>query len=174
LKHNQKYIIPFKGLKDGKHIFSFKLDRAFFEIFEVEEINKVELISEIQLVKKNSYLELEFSIEGYIEVICDLCLDYYPQKINSKGKLYIRFGEEIAELSDELVVIPSTQTELDVSQYLYDFSMLGIPFKKQHPKGKDGKSGCDPEMVKILKNMEVREDDSQTDPRWNNLKNLKN
>ncbi len=172
MKHNQKYIIPFKGLQDGKHIFRFKLEKEFFEIFEVEEINNVELDCEIQLVKKNSYLEVEFGIEGYIEVICDVCLDFYPQKIESSGKLYIRFGEESEELSDELIVIPSNQAELDVSQYLYDFSMLGIPFKKQHPTGKNGKSGCDPEMVKILKNMEVKEDTAQTDPRWNNLKNL--
>jgi uncharacterized protein len=172
LKHNQKYIIPFKGLKDGKHTFSFKLNREFFEIYEAEEINKVELVCEIQLVKKNSYLEIEFAIEGYIEVICDICLDFYAQKIASTGKLYIRFGEEIAELSDELIVIPSSQTEFDVSQYLYDFSMLGIPFKKQHPLDKNGKSGCDPEMIKILKSMEVREEPSQTDPRWNNLKKI--
>jgi len=159
-------------LKDGKHIFSFKLEKEFFELFEVEEINNVELVSEIQLVKKNSYLEVEFTIEGYIEVICDVCLDFYAQRIESFGKMYIRFGEESEELSDELIVIPSTQTELNVSQYLYDFSMLGIPFKKQHPTGKDGKSGCDQEMIKILKKMEVKEDTTQTDPRWNNLKNL--
>ena len=172
MKHNQKYIIPFKGLQDGKHIFSFNLDKEFFELFEVEEINKVALICEIQLVKKNSYLEIEFSIKGYIEVICDICLDFYAQEIKSGGKLYIRFGEESVELSDELVVVPLSQTELDVSQYMYDFSMLGIPFRKQHPAGKKGESGCDPEMVKILRKMEVREDDSQTDPRWNNLKKL--
>lgn len=172
MKHNQKYIIPFKGLKDGKHIFSFKLGKEFFEIFEVEEINNVELVSEIQLVKKNSFLEIEFAIEGYIEVICDLCLDFYAQRIESFGKIYIRFGEESEELSDELIVIPSNQAELDVSQYIYDFSMLGIPFKKQHPTSKEGKSGCDPEMIKILKKLEVKEDTLQTDPRWNNLKIL--
>jgi uncharacterized protein len=172
LKHNQNYIIPFKGIKDGKDIFRFNLDREFFDLFEVEEINHVDLVAEIQLVKKINYAELEFSIRGYIEVICDLCLDLYAQKIESDGRLFIRFGDESAELSDELIVIPSNQTEIEISQYLFDFSMLGIPFKKQHPSDIKGQSGCDPEMVKILRNMEIKEKNLQTDPRWNSLKKL--
>jgi uncharacterized protein len=172
LKHNQKYILPFKGLKDGKHIFGFKLDKELFELFEVEEIRDIDLVTEIQLVKKNSYLELEFVIRGNIEIICDVCLDFYAQKIESTGKLFIRFGEENAELSDELLIIPASQTELEISQYLYDFTMLGIPFRRQHPQDLKGESGCDPEMIKILRNMELKEVNSQTDPRWNNLKNL--
>ena len=148
------------------------MDRGFLDLFEVEEINNVDLDAEIQLVKGINYLELDFRITGYIEVICDVCLNYYAQKIESGGDLYIRYGEESTELSDELIVIPANQTELEVSQYLFDFSMLGIPFRKQHPPDSDGQSGCDPEMVKILRNMELREENLQTDPRWNNLKNL--
>jgi uncharacterized protein len=172
LKHNQKYILPFKGLKDGKHIFSFKLDKELFELFEVEGIRNIDLVTEIQLVKKNSYLELEFLIRGNIEVICDVCLDFYVQKIESIGRLFIRFGEESDELSDELIVIPARETELEISQYIYDFTMLGIPFRRQHPQDLNGESSCDPEMIKILRNMEVKEENSHTDPRWNNLKKL--
>jgi len=173
LKHNQKYIIPFKGLNNGNYNFSFKLNRDFFNSFEVEEINKVELEAEVQLVKKTNYLELEFSITGFIEVICDVCLDFYAQKIESGGKLYIRFGEVNNELSEELIVIASNQTEIDISQQLYDFSMLGIPFRKQHDIDSKGESGCDPEMVKILSNMMEKDENRQNDPRWSNLKNLK-
>jgi uncharacterized protein len=173
LKHNQKYIIPFKGLNDGNHIFSFKLDRHFFDLYEVKEINNVELNAEIQLVKKINYLELEFCITGYIEVICDVCLDFYAQKIESSGKLYIRFGEESAELSDELIAIPFNQTEIEISQYLFDFSMLGIPVRKQHTPEINGENGCDPEMIRILRSIEMKEENRKYDPRWNNLKKIK-
>jgi uncharacterized protein len=173
LKYSQKYIIPFKGLKNGKHIFRFKLDRSFFNLFEVEEINNVDLSAEIQVDKKISYVELDLNIRGYIEVICDVCLEFYAQKIESNGKLFIRFGEESTELSDELIVVPFNQNEIEISQYLFDYSMLGLPFKKQHTPVNDGESGCDPEMLRILKNMEVKEENPGYDPRWNNLKKLK-
>ena len=149
------------------------MNRDFFNSFEVEEINKVELEAEVQLVKKTNYLELEFSVTGFLEVICDLCLDFYAQKIESGGKLYIRFGEVHTELSDELIVIPSNQTEIDISQQLYDFSMLGIPFRKQHAIDINGESGCNPEMIKILGNMKQNDENRQNDPRWSSLKDLK-
>ena len=172
MKHNQKYIIPFKGLKDGKHIFTYNLDRGFFDLFEADEINRVDLNAEIQCNKKDNFIELQFSINGFIETICDLCLDYYPQKIKSTGNLYIRFGEESIELSDELIVIPFNQTEFEISQYLFDLSMLGIPFKRQHDPDTNG-HGCDPEMIKILRNLETKKELNQSDLRWNILKKIK-
>jgi uncharacterized protein len=172
LKDNQKYIISFNGLKDGQHIFIFKLQRKFFDLFEVNEIKNVELNAEIQCIKKPNFVKLEFKISGYIETICDLCLEYYRQKIESTGNLIIRFGENAIELSDELIVIPVNQTEIDISQYLYDFSMLGLPLKRQH-NPYNGQDGCNPAMINILAELQSKEEPRISDPRWNTLKKIK-
>jgi uncharacterized metal-binding protein YceD (DUF177 family) len=53
---------------------------------------------------------------------------------------------------------------------------LSIPLRHVHPKNKDGKRDCNPEMLKKLKNYmrPESEDKPLTDPRWDALKKLGN
>ena len=41
------------------------------------------------LKKKSTFLELDFQISGYVEIICDRCLDEYHQEIDYEGKFVI-------------------------------------------------------------------------------------
>lgn len=165
------YRLPFKGLEEGSHQYSFDLPGLFFEHFSSTEIRTGNLTAEVELIKRSSFLELQFHVEGFVEVVCDRCLEYYKQPIQTDARLFVKFGELFREESEELVIIPVSETELDLSHYLYEFVLLGIPYRKVHPEDEKGNPGCDPDMLRRLKELSV-ETEEQPDPRWDKLKEL--
>jgi uncharacterized protein len=165
------YRLPFKGLQEGSYRYQFDLPGSFFEQFSSEDLGNADLKAEVHLIKRSSFLELKVEIVGYLEVICDRCLEFYKQNLKTEGHLFIKFGEIQREESDELIVIPQTDTDIDLSQYLYEFVLLGIPFRRVHPDEPNGTEGCDPDMIKRLKELSVDKTE-ETDHRWDKLKEL--
>jgi uncharacterized metal-binding protein YceD (DUF177 family) len=87
-------------------------------------------------------------------------------------KLFVKFGETNEEQTDEIIVLSFSEHEFDLKQYLYEYILLSLPYRKVHPNDKKGKSLCNKEMLKKLNEYVIRGDDQTIDPRWDNLKNL--
>ena len=75
------------------------------------------------------------------------------------------------EENDEIVVIPEHDYEIDLSQYLYEYINLILPYRKVHGEDENGNSLCNPD---IIKKIEEHTEEEATDPRWDALKKLKN
>ncbi|NJO68670.1 MAG: DUF177 domain-containing protein [Bacteroidetes bacterium] len=170
MKRQSQYVIAYKGLKDGLHLFDFKVDDKFFEAYENSEIEKAAVDIRITMNKKPSVLEFEFKLEGRVSVPCDRCLDLFALDIEYEAPLFIKFGEETHEETDELIVISEHDTEIDVSQFIYEFIHLSLPYRRIHPEDKHGRPTCNEEMINRLKELSVNADKTETDPRWNDLK----
>lgn len=177
MKTMKEYTISFVGLKLGKHHFDYKIDNAFFAFFDYDEFNDAHVDASLLLTKKANMLELEFSIRGSVNINCDLTNVAYDQVVEDKLALVVKFGEEFDEVNEELLIIPHGEHQIAVQQYLYEAIVLAVPAKRIHPKVKDGSMGAD-----ILKKLEElspkatdeRQNDGETDPRWNKLKELLN
>jgi uncharacterized protein len=174
-----RYEIPFKGLKEGGHQFDYEIDDMFFEAFDSTLVNKGQIKAKVTLTKQSTLLILDMAIKGSVELMCDRCLDFYDQKVKNKTRLVVKFGSENDELSDELIVIPFEDHMINVAQYLFEQIALSLPIKHVHPDISKGTSGCDPEMLKKLKEYIVEEipegNDSEIpviDERWSELKKL--
>jgi uncharacterized protein len=171
-----KYEIPYKGLSEGVHQFDFELDDKFFEKFENSEVKKGSLKAELLLTKQSTLMIFEFSVKGTVELLCDRCLDVYNQKVSGKSKLFVKFGSEDVELSEDVIVVSQDEFQINVAQYLYELVILGLPIKRVHPIKKNGQSACDPEMIAKLNEYLVEEkepeDEEPVDERWNELKKL--
>ena len=73
------------------------------------------------------------------------------------------------------MIIPEKEHELDLSQILYEFIVLSLPYQCIHPVDNQGNSTCDPEMIKQLAmHSGSTKKQKQTDPRWDQLKHLMN
>jgi uncharacterized metal-binding protein YceD (DUF177 family) len=95
--------------------------------------------------------------------------------VEAKEKLYVRFGDKFEELDDNIIVIPRNESKFNISQYIYEFVVLSIPYKKVHLEDGNNKSGCDSEMLKRLNEFKAEEkkiSNNDIDPRWDKLKNL--
>jgi len=169
------YSIPLTGLKEGSHIFEFEIDNDFFACFEGSEISAGELVAAVTLVKRSSHMELELVLRGSVEVICDRCLEPYMQWVDTKGKLLIKHGEKWEEVDDEVLIIPHGESQLDLAQLIYEFSILGLPIQRLHPDDEEGFSGCDPDMLARITGFadDEEEEEENFDPRWKDLGKLK-
>ena len=165
----RQYVIPFTGLKDGNHTFNFVIDDKFFEAFEESEVKSGHLDVQIDLVKNPRFLEMHFTLDGAVRVMCDRCLEMFDLEVDYEDMLYFRFGEESYEQSENVIILSPKEYEIETAQYLYEFIHLSLPYQKIHPE-LNGESGCDQGMIERLN--KLKNDETKTDPRWDQLKEI--
>lgn len=175
MKVNKEFLIPFAGLKQGKHQFEFDIDKTFFDDFGFDEYNDVNIKVNLILEKRSTMLELTFKHKGTVNVPCDLSNEDFDLPVKGKLDLIVKFGEEYNNDNDEILVLPHGEHQVDVSQYIYEMIVLSVPSKRVHPGIKDGTVAAD--MINKLdelspKEKQVEEKKEDTDPRWDELKKL--
>lgn len=167
------FIIPFVGLKEGSHDYQFVIDRPFFDHFASSETQEGKLTANVLLVKRPQMLTFEIILDGYVVLPCDRCGNEFHQPIKGIFNLVVNTNGETFNDEDDLVTISSGEYEFDISQYIYEYILLGIPAKRlceNDPKG----NGCDPEILAKLKELNAHsEEEKQSDPRWDVLRNIK-
>jgi uncharacterized protein len=163
------FVLEFAGLDEGIYTFEFMVDDKFFKEFELSEISEGKVMVELQLDKQSTMMVLDFAINGYVICVCDRCLEEYPENISGNEQIIVKFNEDKSEDSDEIKVLSPSEHHIDISQDIFEFITLMLPYKKVHPLDKKGKSSCDPEIIKILENLNVQ---NNIDPRWDELKKL--
>lgn len=175
MKPLKEFTIQFVGLKIGEHYFDYEISNKFFESFEYDEFNDVNIKADVKLTKKTTLLELDFSIDGFVNVNCDLTNEPYNQPIENEFSLVVKFGEEFNDENDEILVIPHGEYQVNVAQYIYELIVLSVPSKRIHPGVNDGTLESD--ILKKLDELspkikEEKTEEEEIDPRWNKLKNL--
>jgi len=177
MKKLNEFLIPFIGLKLGKHQFEYQIDKAFFDHFEYDDFEKADIKVNLVFEKKSTMLELNFKHKGTVYVPCDLTSEMFDLPIKGKFKLVVQFGEEYNDDNDELLILPHGEHQIDVSQCIYEMIVLSVPHKRIHPGVKDGT--LDSEALKKLNELAVKEEKlktaekkEDTDPRWDKLKQL--
>jgi len=167
MKVLEEFVIPFVGLKEGVHDYSFKIGAEFFESFEYSEVEQGEVHVNVSMEKQERMLVFYFSIRGEVQLPCDRCLAALNLPIEGNERLIVKFGQEYEEESDEILIIPETDSRIDISNFIYEYIMLLLPYKRVHPEGEDL---CDQEVVDKLN----QHTQNESDPRWAALKELKN
>jgi len=175
MKALKSYTIPFVGLKEGMHHFDFQIDNTFFQHFEYDEFNAIDVKIDLEFEKKSTLLELNFSAEGSVNVNCDISNEPYNQSINDNFKLVVKFGNEYNDDNDDILIVPHGEYEINVAQYIYELIILAVPIKRVHPGIEDGSLESD--ILSKLEELSPSEDhktksSEDIDPRWNNLKKL--
>lgn len=177
MKKSKDFLIPFVGLKLGKHPFEYQINNSFFEDFGFDEFQEASIEVKVVLEKKSNLLELNFKHKGTVNVPCDKTGEDFDLPIKSKMKLIVRFAEEFNNDNEELLVLPFEEFQLDIAQYIYEMVVLSVPQKRVHPGIKEGT--LQTIALKKLQELSVTETksaqtkhDTNIDPRWDKLKQL--
>jgi uncharacterized metal-binding protein YceD (DUF177 family) len=177
MSKTNKYLIPFSGLKLGKHHFEYQISNAFFENLDYHEFQNSDIKVNVILEKKSTLLELTFKHKGTINVPCDLTSEDFDLPIKSKMKLIVSFGDEFNNDNEELLILPHGESEIDITQYIYEMIVLSVPLRRVHPGIKDG--SLDTESLRKLNELSLKEvkkadnkEQKNIDPRWDKLKQL--
>jgi len=181
------YNIPLKTLSQGTHTYEYVLDRKFFDAIDGEEVRKGNVSVTVNVKRTSSSFDFDFDIKGVVKVPCTRCLDDMNQEVDTRNRLIVKFGKEYSEESDEIVIIPEDEGEINIARCLYEFSALTIPIKHVHPAGEcnrvvsskfrkhravsvddedddDGETGDE--------DFSEEEESSSSDQRWDALKGL--
>ena len=176
MKPLKAYDIQFVGLKLGRHIYDYEINQTFFEYFEFDEFNTINVNLNIHLEKKTTLFELKFSGNGYVNINCDVSNEPYDQPINFNFNLVVKFGQEYNNENDSILIIPHGSHEINIAQYIYELIVLSIPQKRIHPGVVDGTLNSEilRKLEDLSPNADLKAENSSDDidPRWNKLKKL--
>ena len=185
------YKLPLKTLPHGSHAFDYKLQKQFFVDMESADIRDADLDVHVDVNYKGDLYEITLTVKGEITLICDRCLDDLQWPVDTTFHIFVKYGPDYNDDSDELLEIPESDAELNIA--------LTIPIKHVHPLGKCNRAmssllkkhrapghiesdGDDDEMMdEMIEEVETEQmqpdtaddDDVPTDPRWDELKKLK-
>ena len=167
MNSNENLTIVFASLKAGKNHFNFQLNESFFKKYELLDSENGLININIVLTKNINMFELEFKINGNINLICDICASEYSQKIENYFTQIVKFSNKsIVSSDDDIIFIDANKTSIDLSHYLYELISVSIPAKRIHINKKD----CDQNVLNKLTSFETTE--NNIDPRWSVLKKL--
>ncbi len=179
------YRIDLKNLTPGVHEFDYLLENKFFVDIDGDQFQKGKVHVHLTLKRTAMVFELNFHSEGIVVIPCDRCLDDMEQPIETDNRLYVKFGSEYAEESDEILIIPEDDGTLNIAWFLYEFIALAIPMKHVHAPGKCNKAMSaklsqhrarsiddEDDDFEDMNDNEISEQNVPTDPRWDALKGL--
>jgi len=173
-----EYIVPFSGMKVGKHQFDYRIRKEFFDAFEYSEIKDGDLNVIVTVDKSETMMIMNFDIAGEITMECDICLGELKHSIETKYRQIFKFSDdEDLKLDDEITYVRSTEFEVNIAPFVIEFINLSKPNKSRHEDGE-----CDEDLLAVLdeyllvEEEEIEEsiEEEEIDPRWNALKKLKN
>jgi len=182
----EQYNIPLKELKTETKVYEYDLDDIYFKKIDSPEVQHGRINAIVTVRKKIGLFDLNFELNGIIQIPCDRCLDDMDQPIQYKEKIQVKFGEKFSE-EDEIVIVPEADGAINIAWFLYEFIVLNIPLKHVHATGE-----CNKTMVTKLKKhitrqksdsdddeIDLGDDDDEipteettTDPRWDGLQNI--
>ena len=169
MEKENEFLIPVSGLALGVHSFKFDINDDFFADLDYSEVKQAAVTVDLEVLREELMMTLNFHLEGKVLVTCDRCADEFYIPIQSEQVFYIKFGAEGVEESDDVVVVPAEEHAYDVRSLIYEYIILSIPIHRVHPEGE-----CNPKVLALLSHDEEPSDEEiATDPRWAALKDVK-
>jgi uncharacterized metal-binding protein YceD (DUF177 family) len=152
--HNE-FLIPFVGLKIGKHLFDFEVGNSFFESMEYSIIEQGNVKVTLELDKKETMMIALFHAEGIINTLCDRCNTPMDLEIDGGYKLIYKFGLEEEE-DEMLVVLHPDSYQIDITNPIYELITTQLPLRVLHDEGY-----CDEEMWELIQQHIVNPEDEE-------------
>ena len=176
-KELRTYDINIYSLKDQAYDYEYELRDSFFDSFENSLTEKGELNVKVVITKSATHINADFSIDGWVQLICDRSLDSFKLDIAVRDTIIFKFGDHYEELDDILISIPYDAEKLNLAQYIYELILLQIPIKKLAPQFEEDDSDeeNDEDILIYTSTHETDEEDKPSlDPRWAGLDKFKN
>ncbi len=167
MSHRREYDIAFVGLKQGVHVFEYRVDDKFFLEYGEQEFTNCIADIKLSLEKNASFMQLKFDIGGTVDVLCDRCGNNLSKQLWDEFTIIVKMTEEPDAMNEQeedpdVYYISRGESHLHVADWLFEFVNLSIPFQKMCNEEEMGGSQCNNEVLEKLRKMEedVRKDSS--------------
>jgi len=169
----KQFSIPIKGLKNGIHQFEFQLDTQFFQHFENSPIKDGQFEVKLEFDKRIDMFVLTFDTDGTIKANCDRCLENIDLPVQDQQTLIVKISEEDVLEEEDIIYILSSQSELNVAKFIYEYIVLALPLTNVYDCNSEENKPCNEEMLKHLDVSPTTDEETKDNPVWDVLKKLK-
>ncbi|MEX0646699.1 MAG: DUF177 domain-containing protein [Balneolaceae bacterium] len=157
-------------IPDGKSTRNVQIVDGELELDE--EINLLEAGVQIDFYKTDHFIQTEFSVDALVTLRCDRSLKPFNQEV--KGAYQVLYEPDEVEQSETekgaVRQIPSDELAIDIEKDVRDTIMLALPVRKLHPDFLDSEGN--PKEFET-QHYGPAPDEEKIDPRWAELKKLK-
>ena len=176
--NNREFIIPFVGLKEGIHEFVYSIDEKFFIEREASEFSKAAANVKLLLDKHTGFLMLKFEIGGKVELSCDRCGNPLSIDLWDEFNIVVKLVDNPEEMNNQeedpdIYYISRLDNKIDISTWIYEFILLSLPMQRLCEIDEKGKSTCNPEVLKKLQEMEIKNNEHNANTLWKGLDKFK-
>lgn len=167
-----KYFIEHKKLGLGTYKIFFEIDDDFFVSFDYDEIKNHKLQVNIDYEIKSSLILAKMKIFGFVEIQCDICGEFYHQEIENEIELIFKMVDDVPseDSFDEVIYFSSEDETIDLKKIIFDYIVLSIPLKKEHPRDKNGRRTCNTGITKYLKSDLNQNNNFENLDNWEKIK----
>ena len=137
------YKIDLTALKQGLYHYDFKLDDAFFQGLDQQEIHGGDVDAKVAVSVLHSGFMLNITLKGIVRVICDRCLDEMEQEFIGEEQLQVKLTK--VQTDDDIIAVDPDDGMLDLSWLLYELTEISLPIVHSHQQGE-----CNPQMEELL------------------------
>ena len=168
-----EYVIPLNGWAAGEREYRWQAGIKFFQKFDNAEILDADVAIVAKAVKSGHYIGVDLDVQGSVTVPCDRCLEDLTLPVEAHPSFSVKFGveagseEEMREGSREILLMDASDTDLDLSQAIYDYVCLSLPMQRVHAEGE-----CNPDTVRFLGQEPENEEAGETNSPFAALKGL--
>lgn len=155
------YKVDLKGMQGDTVSYAWQVSDDFFSAVQGPEIQHGRLDVALRVKQTSGAYDLEFQLQGNVEVSCDRCLEPMACPINALCNLRVVLAEEYQDDGD-IVTVPEKEGTINVAWHIYEFAALQIPMRHVHAEGE-----CK------ARHQSTSSAEENTDPRWEALKAIK-
>lgn len=163
------YEIKIAGLPNGTYDYEFIIDDLFFEVFKSNSLTKGLVNVGMEMNKNSGLFHTSYQFSGFIELICDNCLNKGNFPIQYQHKMIYKMSLDTENLKkniySDIVFIHPNAEKINIHQELFDYIHLAIPMR----------TTCElfSKDCSIDLNNFNEVNDKETPPYWEKLKKLK-
>jgi len=165
-------IIPYLGLANGEHVFSYQVDEAFFKHFEKSKISSGSFTVDIIVEKRDRMVVLMVTSAGSMQAPCDRCLTEIDIPITYEDRMILKIEEAPKVQEDEVYYLDPNTSHIDLSTYVYESIHLHVPIRYLRDcEGEDYKY-CDHDALDALEEDISEESKAEESNPWQALEGL--
>lgn len=165
-----QFSLPYVGMNEGLHKYSFEVDDRFFRNFENSLIKKGLFKINLEIYKTDRLSELSIFIEGVTSAVCDRCLSDIMLPVKGEHHLIIKPGHE--DMNDvDVIFVDFNTPKVYLDQIFYELICLSLPMSNVYDCENDAPRPCNDVVLKQLSRDEDT-DKPENDDIWSELKGI--
>jgi uncharacterized metal-binding protein YceD (DUF177 family) len=178
MANKRAFEIAFVGLRPGPHEFNYELDKKFFAEKGAHDFANGAANVKLTLDKNTGFMMLKFEVGGRADVTCDRCGNPLTIDLWDEFNMLVKLVDNPEEMNEQeedpdVFYIGRMESHIDVGNWMYEFVMLSVPMQKMCDPDEMGGPQCNEEVLQKLKEMEIRNIDSNANTLWKGLDKFK-